>query len=503
MNRFILHLNDPRLLAAATSLFISFLLLFVEEAPNDDAYAYIRTAEIALTDGIGAAIQHYAWASYSLLMALVSQFGFDFITSAYLINSVFFVVLIYSFLSIVKLIDDSRLVGIISALCILLYPQLNEFRFYIIRDIGYWAFSIFALWQFLLFYKYHQNYNLIAFSLGLLVASSFRAEAIVYLIVTPFVLLVDNSLDMIDRRRYFSKAIFLSTGIIISTSIILAIFEISIVSLLTDFLSVYEPFINSTFYPSEADTYALSSAIFGEYAASYSGPYINLFLFTGLLAILLVKLFSGIGGPFFWLLVYGTYKRNYKLKRNIYLPILFFVVTNMAIVFTFILVTRYMSSRYAMLFCLILALLVPIVISNIVKRLEKTVLKNIGMRIIILYFGYCAFDSFISFGQSKTFVFDSVDWITSRTDPRAGLITNNNAIAYFSGKVEKYDETIRFLTKSEIIGAQPDDIIAIEMHYEMSELVKRADVKPFIQLQAVFPSPENQQLAIYKRINPL
>lgn len=502
MSRVNWQLIDTRLIAVAGSLLVSLLILFVEDAPNDDAYVYIRTAEIALADGVGVAIQHYAWASYSLLIALVSQLGFDLLTSAYLINSIFFAVLIYSFLSIVKLIDDSRLVGILAALCILLYPQLNEFRFDIIRDVGYWALSLLALWQFLLFYKHHQNSNLIAFGLSLLLATSFRPEAIIYLIVTPFVLLLDHSEEVERRRAFFARAMGLAAGIIVFAIIVLAVFGISITVLLRDFLSVYEPFISSTFNPSEADSSALSSAIFGEYASSYSGPYISLFLFTGLLAILIVKLFSGIGGPFFWLLVYGGYKRILKVERNLYLPILFFLITNVVIVFTFILVTRYVSSRYAMLFCLTLVLLVPIVIANIIQRLELTTFNNAGMRVVILFFGYCAFDSFVSFGQSKSFVFDSVDWITAEANSNAGLLTNNHAVAYYSGKVEDYDQVIRFLTESEIRNSRPNDLIAIEMHYEMSELVESAGVKPLLELQAAFPSLDDQQLAIYKRVNP-
>ncbi|MDD9958680.1 MAG: hypothetical protein OXU66_07040 [Gammaproteobacteria bacterium] len=502
MSRFNWQLIDTRLIAVAISLFISLLIFLVERAPNDDAYAYIRTAEIALADGVGAAVQHYAWASYSLLIALVSQLGFDLITAAYLINSFFFAVLVYAFLSIVKLIDDSRLVGILAALSILLYPQLNEFRFDIIRDIGYWALSLLALWQFLLFYNYYKYSNLIVFGLTLLLAASFRPEAIIYLIVTPFVLLLDYSLGADKRRAYFARAMGLAVGIIVFAVIVLAIIGISIPALLRDFLSVYEPFINSTFNPNEADSSALSSAIFGEYASSYSGPYVSLFLFTGLLAILVVKLFSGIGGPFFWLLVYGGYKRMLKVKRNLYLPILFFLITNVVIVFTFILITRYVSSRYAMLFCLMLVLLVPLVIANIIKELEKSSLKNTGMRVVILFFGYCAFDSFISFGQSKAFIFDSVDWITAEATSSAGLLTNNHAVAYYSGKVEDYDQVFRLITEAEIRNSRQDDLIAIEMHYEMSELVESTAVKPLLELQAAFPSLSDQQLAIYKRVSP-
>ena len=203
---------DIRLIAIAVSLLVSVLGMLSNSLPNDDAYAYIRTADIALNEGLAAAVQHYAWVSYSLLIAAISLLGFDLFTSAYLINSLFYALLVYSFLSIVRLIDDAPLVSLLAAFCILLYPQLNEFRFDVIRDVGYWALSLFALWQFLLFYKLQQNQNLIAFGLGLLLAASFRPEAIVYLIVTPFALLFDTRYERAQCRRHFAKAIGIAIG---------------------------------------------------------------------------------------------------------------------------------------------------------------------------------------------------------------------------------------------------------------------------------------------------
>lgn len=493
---------DIRNVAVIASLLVSALILFIQDAPNDDAYAYIRTAEIALSDGVAEAIQHYAWVSYSLLIALVARLGIDLLTAAYLINSLFFALLVYSYLSIVKLLNDSSLVSILAALCILLYPQLNEFRFDVIRDVGYWSLSLFALWQFLLFFSNHNNKYLFGFGIGLLLAASFRPEALVYLVATPFVLLLDNSLEITQRRSYFLRAVGVAAGIIALSFLVLAMVGVSVSSVLSDFLSVYEPFLTSTFNPDEAESSAISSAVFGSYAASYSGPYITLFLVTGLLAILVVKLFAGIGGPFFWLLAYGGYKRTISVERNLLLPIVFFLLTNVAIVFMFILVTRFVSSRYAMLFCLLLVLFVPLVLANIVERINQSTLRDFGMRSVILFFGYCAFDSFISFGQSKTFVFDSVDWIISEADDSAGLLTNNHAVAYYSGKVSEYDQVERFLTEVEIRNTNPNDLIAIEMHFEMLELVSSNAVNPLIEFQAAFPSLDDQQLTIYKRVNP-
>ncbi len=76
---------DIRVYAVGASLLISLFTIVFPKTLNDDAYIYIRTAEIFLTDGLNAAFQHYAWASYSLMIALISQLGFSMFTSARII----------------------------------------------------------------------------------------------------------------------------------------------------------------------------------------------------------------------------------------------------------------------------------------------------------------------------------------------------------------------------------------------------------------------------------
>ena len=99
LNNTVIQRIDIRLLAVGFSLLTSLFIATGSTLPNDDAYRYIRTAEIALSEGLSAAIENYAWAGYSLLIALVSQIGLDLFTAAYLINACFYGLLVYSFIN--------------------------------------------------------------------------------------------------------------------------------------------------------------------------------------------------------------------------------------------------------------------------------------------------------------------------------------------------------------------------------------------------------------------
>ncbi|MED5385507.1 MAG: hypothetical protein VYA28_02650, partial [Pseudomonadota bacterium] len=274
-------LIDIRISAVVVSLLISLITILFPDTPNDDAYVYIKTAEIFLAEGALAAFQNYAWASYSILIAFFSQLGFSLFTAAFVINALFYALLVHSFLSIVKLIDDSRQVMLLAALCILLYPQLNEYRYLVIRDVGFWALSLFSLWQLLLYNMNRAIVHAITFSLALMIAATFRAEAITYLIVVPFAVLFEGSFKKQSRQKDFLRL----AGIVL-TLLVLAVFLLTLTGtsssgLVTDFLFRYEPLVNSTFTTSAAESAILGTALFGEHATNYSQEYIVLFLAMG------------------------------------------------------------------------------------------------------------------------------------------------------------------------------------------------------------------------------
>ena len=125
---------------------------------------------------------------------------------------------------------------------------------------------------------------------------------------------------------------------------------------------------------------------------------------------------------------------------------------------------------------------------------------NLASDCHILFFGYCAFDSFISFGASKVFLNDSIEWIATQDNSDVGLLTNNQTIAYSSGKITNYDQIKRFLSEEDILNAKLNDLIAIEMNEEMTDLVKRPSIEKRIRILAAFPSTNEAQLIIFQRI---
>ncbi len=491
--------QDIRWIAVAASLVLSIFTLLLQDIPNSDAYTYARTAEIFLADGIVAAYQHYSWATYSILIGIVSLTGLDVFSAGLFVNALFYAILIYAFLSIVKEINDSKPLLAISAICILVYPQLNEYRELLIRDIGFWALSLTALWQYLLYVKTQSLRPAICFCAYLLLAAAFRAEALAYLVFVPLALLFNRRLESSARKalllRLYAVALSLSVGLLL----FLALMGLNVAQLFIQFASIYEPFISGNFTLNDGERALLGSLLFSEYAATFSREYIELFLLAGMISILFANLFSGIGGPYLIVLTVGFFRNRLRINREVAVPVTFYLCINFLILLGFIIVTRYLSARYAMLMCILLVLLVPIVVLSLLESAKASGRRSVPI-IFAIFFSYCAIDSYYSFGESKSYVEDSIEWIAENTKDSAGLVTNNHAVAYFSGKVEDYDLINRNLSEEEILSSEVGDTIVAELTFEMKNLLEKDSIADKLQLLTYFPNPETRHFAIFERI---
>jgi hypothetical protein len=96
---------------------------------------------------------------------------------------------------------------------------------------------------------------------------------------------------------------------------------------------------------------------------------------------------------------------------------------------------------------------------------------------------------------------DASSYVELQAEPDTQVLTNNHTIAYFSGRVENYDVIVRELKAQDVLDVAPGTIVALEMYYEMSLMVEQAPVKASLQLLQQFPSADQPQIAIYRRVN--
>ena len=293
----------------------------------------------------------------------------------------------------------------------------------------------------------------------------------------------------------YAIVVSLSIGLLL----FLALMGLNVAQLFIEFASIYEPFISGNFTLNDEERALLGSLLFTEYAATFSREYIEVFLLAGMISILLANLFSGVGVPYLIILIIGLFKNQLRFNRDVAIPVAFFLCINFLILLSFIIVTRYLSSRYAMLMCILLVLVVPEIVRHILDSAKVSGRKSIAY-IVAFFFSYCAIDSYYSFGESKSYVNDSIEWIAVNTNDSSALVTNNHAIAYFSGKVEDYDLVQRNLTEEEILSSEVGDTIVAELTFETRKLLESNAITDKLKVLAYFPDTQAQRIAIFERV---
>jgi len=180
--------HHPRLslTGIALSALVSLWALYLDPVVNVDGTLYVGAAERFVNGEWGAGLALYKWPFYSLVIGAVS-----FVTgmggghAAYLVNAGFYALSVLGFVAFVKVLGGGTRVLWIALFVALLHPVLNEFRAFIIRDVGYWACYLWSLAFFLAYARHGERSLLLAGCLAALAAFLFRVEGVVLLTILP------------------------------------------------------------------------------------------------------------------------------------------------------------------------------------------------------------------------------------------------------------------------------------------------------------------------------
>jgi hypothetical protein len=494
---------DIRLWAVIASVLLSFLNTLLNPIPNADAFEYVRTAEIFLNEGVAAAYAYQPSATYSVLFGSLHQLtGLDLFAAAQVINALLFALLVYAFISLAREVRASERVTLLAAITILIFPQLNEYRYLLIRDIGFIALLLLGMLFLIRYGKRQHGQDAALFVVSTAAAVLFRSEALVYLPLAPLALLWNRELTVRARVLAVVKIEAISLVLGILGVLALLLFDINVLRLVQRAAAVYLPFVQDAWTALSAASSPLSTAVFGEYASDFSGQYIVLFMTAGLAAILVLKLISGFGVPALLVLAYGLRQRSGELG-SFGTPVIRVVLTYAVIAFIillgFLMLTRFMSTRYTLLFCTLLMLMVPLVVDSALAQARTEAATRVVRGVLGFLALFCAIDAHISFGHSKDFLQQASTWLRDNTEENALVITNSNYVAYYSGRVEEYDKVGRYIDMQTLVNAPYDSLLALSIDRDILSYVDEARAFDLLELVVAFPPQGRPEFAIYRR----
>jgi len=514
--------TDIRLWAVGLSLLLSLWHALLNPIPNADGFEYVRIADVFLNDGLMAAFALYPSATYPVLIGVLQLLGLDPFVAGQVLNALFYALLVNVFLSIVLEIRESRRQAIIAAVVVLVFPQLNEYRFFLIRDIACIALVLAGTLQLMRYARAPAWREAGLFCVALLGAALFRAEALVYLFLSPLVLLwwggaafagVSGSEQFaggpaptrptaLTTSAAWLRLQGLTVGLAVAGVLALGIAGVDVPGTLLRILSVYLPFLTAALQTlGEANT-GLSDAIFGAYAADFSGEHLWLFMLGGMATLLVFKLASGFGVPVLLVLLYGWRTRTLPLSLPALRPLLCNAGIAFVILLSFLLLTRFLSTRYTLLFCMLLLPLLPLVVDTAIERLPQhpraTLVKGLAGFLLL----FCLVDAHVSFGRSKQSLQEASAWLRSNAVAGSVLLTNSNYVAYYSGMVADYDKVLRYIDPSLLDSAPPGTLLAMSLDRGLDQQLEARTSAGQLALLAQFPqgSDDAPEFAIYRRL---
>ncbi len=500
MNRWRL-LRDVRFHAALSSLLLSMVAVMLGQEPNEDGFIYLRTAEIFVEDGLVAAFRHYPWATHSVLIGLLQYLpGMDFLAAAQWLNALWYAVVTVAFVNLVREFNPSPRVAVLAAMTVLAWPLLNEFRFYIIRDI---AFLGLALWAALFLLRYYRHGGILraAACCALLAAAAlFRAEALALLLLTPLSLLAHPGLPLRQRLRRLLPVWGMTAMLLLAVLAMFLLADVDLWERLRTVVGTYRPFLESALNGSGSGHAALTQAMFTDHAARHSAEYTGLILTSGLTAMLIARLLESLGIIAAGIIGYGLWRQRPPLPPVCFRPWVTWLATSLAILMLFTLITRFMTTRYTLLFSLLLLVLVPLIVDRIWIAAEQTGRQRRFAWVFGLLLAYSAIDAHITFGEPKRWLPATIEWLEMETDAETPLRTNERYIAWRSGRIEAYDQVRRDLPAQALLDAPAGSILVVERQSALSAAIQEAEQQGAVRELARFEDRRGPRIIIYRRL---
>lgn len=472
---FPLSFPQIRLLTAIISLLLSAFAYYYDDIINRDGVMYMEMVQAYLDGGLASMTDIYDWPFFAMLVAWLSKLStLPIDLSANIINSVLFMTFTDALLLIShRLLPTIRQVSI-AAILILCFYSINEYRDFMIRDIGYWAFCSLALYQ-LMRYQLKPNFHTaLQWQACALLAILFRVEGIVLLLLMPFFAVSSRHVKTSLYQLFQLHSLNVMIGILLL---------IAAVSL-TDWVNAFDKISD---YLAYLNTEALQlrleerlNVMEKHILTPFSAEYSALILFSGLIAMLLFKLAEGISG-YYGLIWLASLKLKSPAPQHAYRKILWgFVAVNILILLAFLFKQYFVVFRYCVmaivgLFLLMLPRMAEVIDSTWLNRRNWL----FGLFAFLIFAGFV--DAYHT-TNSKTYIKNTAIWANQHLSHDSRIATDDEFIQYYFKRnnndtityrpnglknIQRFDYIIQVEKKKDDTDSMSIDGITLETVYEL------------------------------------
>lgn len=304
-------------------------------------------------------------------------------------------------------------------LVVLAMPAINQFRWDIIREAGFWFFCTLALWLAMRWETRGGWLRAAAIYVTVAAAALFRLEALTVLVALGAWQL--PNLFIKGRRRTFLEFFWLPLVLLVP-ALLLVIPRIDWHSSRVAYmLALIEPRSVFANFNKLADQFG--SSLINKYSVDDAGRII----FIGLLGSLLIK-FVNLMGPFALPFLWPRAWRSWQLYWQAFRPFAWVGAAYFVVMMLFFINAQFMIGRYLSFLDVMVLPLLAIALSQFAQawpRLAKAVLV-VGLLMMLA--------NVVSLGTKKTNFVATGQWVAANIDQRAPVYYEDGRISYYAGR---------------------------------------------------------------------
>jgi len=418
--------------AVIASILLTIGAIALDPIINNDGVLYLTVAEELALGNFYNAFTLYKWPFFSGLITIThSLTGLSLLYSAYFLNIVFHTLSVIGFLACVHALGANKRTLVIAAILILLFPSMNKYRAFIIRDAGFLALYLWTIYHLIQGITHQRISHLIWATITILFASLFRIEAIAPLFILPL------HMQYLRSRGRKRKAWLVAT-IISSITVFLGMS----IWLFGEHASRIQPGIWG--FLSESLDYAVNSLQTRVKIIAHSvlNPLSKEFAASILwLTVTLIILYEPLRRLYFFFAYFSWHavKNKLVLQQNSLRKVFYAMCCiQLGLMAIFTAINMYLVSRHTMALVLTILILTPFSISYFYEKwfITKDQPKWVGVSILSLLL--LAGVEGLNVKTKRMGIKEQGDWLKQNIDSKSSVYSNNALLLHYAGRKPGY-----------------------------------------------------------------
>lgn len=400
------------------SLLISLVAALNASTIGRDASLYLDVALTFNEFGWGAAYQRFNWPWYSALIGILHKCtNIPIIPLAYTVNAFF---MAGACCIVVKVVNERMPeASWWACLVVLAIPAFNEYRNDILREFGFWFFSILALYWIISWSEIGGWSRLLGTYVAILLAASFRLEAL-FLVAVVCVWQILSIRGKGGIRRVVSVVFPPLAGVLFLGFFLQFYAADGYASRLVDYMSLLSP--ESTLDSFRGFSGSIAESMKTKYSRSEAGE----IAFFGIVGTILYGFLKSLG-VFIVVFLLCSQKVDIKISRSLWLLFGLAFLFYFLVLLVFFLQKQYTADRYSSF----LGFLVVPFLAVMALRFSRSY-PGLG-KVLIALGVITMLANVVSLGGGKAHYKEAAYWIKENIDADSRVYFLDRRIAFYAG----------------------------------------------------------------------